>query len=428
MQISKDQLSPTNVKLTIICDQKILDATKAQVVKQMGKNVKVQGFRPGKAPNTLVEKQLDQQLFQAEVLEQVVNRAYIEAIQQEALRPVTQPQINLTKFVPFSTLEFTAEVETVGKITLADYRKIKLAYKTEPVSNKEVAKVLEDLRVRGAKKITIARAAKATDEVTIDFSGIDAKTKEVISGADGKDYPLVLGSGNFIPGFEEELIGMKTGDVKEFTITFPEDYGVAALQKRKVIFTVTANDVKEVTLAKLDDAFASTIGPFRTIDELKADIKKQLQTEKDRETQRAYDNQLLEDIAQKSTVAIPDALVEEEVERIEADEKQNLVYRGQTWEEHLKEEGVSEEQHREKNKPGAELRVKAGLMLAEIAEQEGITVSPDELDMRIKLLKGQYTDNAMQSELDKSDNRRDIMSRMLSEKTLDRLRSLASAT
>lgn len=427
MQIKKEQLEPTKLKLTITADQKLLDETRQAVLQRLSQNVKVPGFRPGKAPFNLVEKQIDQAVLQSEFVEQAVNQLYARAVEQENLRPVAPPTIAITKFVPFSTLEFSAEVEAVGEIKLADYKKIKLAFTEPDVTDEDVAEVLENLRQRGAQKSSVGRAAKDGDEVTIDFKGTDAKSNEPIDGAAGKDYPLVLGSGNFIPGFEAELKGLKKGATKEFIITFPKDYGVKGLQNRKAKFEVTVKDVNALELPKLDDSFAASVGPFKKLSELKDDIKRQLEVERRQEARRKYDNELLEKIAAKSEVSVPNSLVEEEIDRIEEEEKRNLVYRGQTWQEHLQAEGVNAEEHREKQREGATLRVKAGLVLGEISDKENISVTPEELEIRIQLLKGQYPDEAMQKELDKPENRRDIHSRMMTEKTLDKLRAYATA-
>lgn len=427
MQITSEQLTPTKIKLNITAAPAELDKVKQHVLKDLSRSVKVAGFREGKAPAHLIEKQVDQAALQSEFLDHVVNDLYVQAVQDQKLRPVGQPQVSITKFVPFSTVEFSAEVEVVGEVKLADYTKIKLAQKPVTVDAKDVDEVLDNLRTRGATKAAVTRAAKDGDEVTIDFKGTDAKTGDAIAGADGNDYPLTLGSKTFIPGFEEELVGLKTGGEKTFVITFPKDYGAKELQSRKVQFAVTVKEVQEVVKPKLDDTFAASVGPFKTVAELKADIKKQLKAEREQEAQRTYDNELLQKIAEKSDVAIPDALVEEEIDRIEEEEKRNTAYQGQTWQEHLDAEGVTAEEHRAKNRPGAELRVKAGLVLSEVAEKEKLTVTPEELEVRIQLLKGQYPDPAMQAELDKSENRRDILSRMLTEKTLDKLRALATA-
>lgn len=426
MQVKREQISPTKVKLSVAADQATLDSLKQAVLSQLAKDVKVSGFRPGKAPANLVEKQLDPSLLQSEFLEQAVNRLYVEAIQQEKLRPTAQPEIAVTKFVPFNTLEFTAEMDVVGDIKLTDYKKIKLAPKETTVTAQDVNTVLNNLLARAAAKKPAQRAAKSGDEATIDFKGVDAKTGEPIEGADGHDYPLVLGSQTFIPGFEDELIGVKPGAEKSFTLTFPKDYGVNELQNRKVKFTVTVTKLEELEKPKPDDAFAATVGPFKTLAELKADIKKQLRAEKSGAANRAYENELLEKIAAKSEVPIPDSLIEEELDRLEDEEKRDVVYRGQTWQEHLAAEGLSAEAHREQKREAATGRIKAGLILGEIADRENITITPEELEIRIQLLKGQYPDPTMQAELDKPENRRDIYSRLMTEKTLDRLRDSAS--
>ncbi|HVW23422.1 MAG TPA: trigger factor [Candidatus Saccharimonadales bacterium] len=428
MHLKRDQLSPTKLKLTITADQAMLDKVKAHVIKDMSANVKVAGFRAGKAPAALVEKQLDPNLLQGEFLEHAVNQAYAGAVESEKLRPISSPQIAISKFVPFTTLEFTAEVEVVGTVKLPNYKAIKLAPEKPSVTAKDVDAVIKDLRVRASERNEVKRPAKAGDEVTIDFKGVDAKTKDPISGADGQKYPLILGSNSFIPGFEDHVIGLKVGDQKDFTITFPKDYGVAALQNRKVTFSVTVHKVEELKEPALDDKFAAKVGPFKTLAELKADIKRQLLTEKTQEARRAFENQLVQKIAEKATVDIPESLVDEEITRMEDEERRNLTYRGQTWQEHLKEEGVTETEHRERQRPTAEQRIKGGLVLSEIAEAEGLVVTPEELEVRLQLLKGQYTDAAMQSELEKPEVRRDVMNAILTEKTLAKLTDYATKT
>ena len=424
MQIHLETTGPTNLKLQITADQALLDAIKTVAISRLGRNLKLQGFRPGKAPLHLIEKQLDRQLLQSEFLETAVNRLYVDAVQDKKLRPVAQPKVDIMKFVPFSTLEVSYELEVLGTITLPDLSKLKLAKPAVVVSDKDVDEVVANLRSRAATKEDVDRAAKDGDQTIINFSGVDTKTKEPIAGATGNDYPLLLGSNSFIPGFEPELIGLKAGDSKDFNITFPADYSAVELQKRKVTFSVTVTKVQAVSEPKLDDDFAATVGPFTKLTELKADIHKQLEQERTSQAERAYENQLLELIAGKTKVVIPDVLIEEEMERIEAEEKRDVVYRGQTWQQHLDAEKLTEDQHRAKQRPAAELRVKAGLVLGEIADQEKIIVEPAELELQIQMLKEQYSDPKMQVELDKPENRRDILSRILSQKSLERAKEL----
>jgi trigger factor len=425
MHVAREQKTPTQSHLTITAAAEDLEPIKKHVLTHFRKSVKVPGFRPGKAPVALIEKNADPRALADEFMEHALNELYRRAIDQEKLRPVAAPKVELKKFVPYTILEFEADVETIGTIKLADYKNIKAAKKPVTVAAKDVNDVIADLLKRMAERTEVERAARNGDEVIIDFVGRDEEDKP-INGADGKDYPLTLGSKSFIPGFEEELIGLKAAGEKEFKITFPQDYGVAALQNKKVTFKVTLKKVQELKEPKADDEFAKKAGPFKTLSELKADIKTQLKAEREREAQNQYENELIQKIVEKSSVEIPKVLIDEQMERLEEEEKRNLTYRGQTWQEHLEAEGVTEEEHRTRHKPEAELRVKAGLVLSEIADKEQITVEHEELDIRIQMLKGQYTDAAMQAELDKPESKQDIAARLLTEKTIAKLVDYAS--
>lgn len=427
MQVHKTQLTPTTIKLTIEADQETLEAIRSQVLTRLARNVNLQGFRKGHAPLAMVEKNVDQQAYQSEFLDAALNRMYPEALQEQKVRPVAQPKVEVKKFVPFTTLEFDAEVEAIGDVKLPDYTKIKLAKKPVEVGAKDIDAVLKNLQIRMAEKTEVDRKAKDGDEVWIDFEGHDAATGEALKGGDGKDYPLLVGSNTFIPGFEPNLVGLKPGEDKEFTLDFPKDYGVAALRGKKVIFKAKVTKVNEVTQPKVDDEFAAKAGPFTSVAELKTDIKKQITSEREQQNDREYESDLLSKITDQSDVAVPAALVEEELTRLEREERQNVAYRGQTWPEHLAEEGVTDDEHRAKNRPGAELRVKAGLVLAEIAGQENIDVTREELKIRVDLLKGQYQDEAMRAELDKPESQRELASRIMSEKTIDKLVGYASS-
>jgi len=425
MQVTKKDLSETKVQLKLVADAELLQSAKNEALQHLAKDVRLQGFRQGKAPLNLVEKNVDPTSLQSEFLDIAMNQLYVAALDEEKLRPVAQPKVTVKAFVPFEALELEIEVEVIGKVTLADYKKMSVEKSAVTVTAKDVDEVIANLRTRGADKVEVTRAAKETDEVTIDFKGIDTKTKEAVNGADGKGYPLVLGSNTFIPGFEPNLIGMKPGEEKTFDIVFPKDYGVSALQNRAVTFTVTVHKVSELKEPKLDDDFASKVGPFKTVADLKADIKKQLESEKELQADRDFTDKLVMAIADKSSVAIPEVLIDEQIDRMEQEERQNLMYRGQTWQEHLEGEGVTEEEHRKNLAKDAELRVKAGLILSEIAEAEKLTVTPEEVEIRVQLMKGQYPDPQMQAEINKPENRRDIVSRILSEKTLAKIKEYA---
>jgi trigger factor len=425
MHITKSNLSDTKVQLILTADADLLRAEKDKALRAFAGQVKMPGFRPGKAPLNMVEKHVEASKLQAEFLEHAVNRLYLAALDHENLRPVAQPEIKITKFVPFETLEVEAEVEVVGEIKLADYKKIKLAREKMSVDPKEVEEVLANLRTREAERKDVAHAAKNGDEVTIDFTGVDAKTKESIQGADGKDYPLALGSNTFIPGFEPNLIGLKAGDEKIFTLAFPKDYGVKALQNRKVEFTVKVNKVREIIEPKMDDAFAAKVGPFKSLDDLKKDINKELMARKEQEAETKFADELLKKITEKSKLSVPDILIDEQLDRLEKEQRQSLMYRGQTWKEFLEAEGLTDEEYRKKQRPSATLRVKAGLILSEIAEVEKISVTAEEIDSQMEALKARYKDVQMQTELAKPEARRSVASRILTEKTIQRLKGYA---
>jgi len=420
MQVKKSFPEDMLAELTISANQADLEPIKQHVLKHLQKRVKVAGFREGNVPLALVEKNVDQNVMQTEFIEEAINHLYMSVAKELRLKPVAQPEVSVKKFVPYSELEFEAKVEIIGDIKLPNYKQIKKAKPTVTVTADDVKDVLQNLQLRAADKKTVERASKDGDEIWIDFTGKDAKG-EPVNGADGKDYPLILGSNTFIPGFEPNLMGLKTGDEKTFTLKFPKDYGVKAIAGTSVTFAVTVKKVQELVPPKLDDAFAVQSGPFKTLAELKSDIKKQLTQQRQYDSDKAYENELVTEIAAQAKVAIPKRLIDEQVARLEEEERRNLTYRGQTWEEHLKDEGVTAEEHRAQKRPAATESVKAGLVLSEIAEAEGLNVTPDELEVRLQLLKGQYKDAAMQGELDKPENQRDIASQILTEKTLSKL-------
>lgn len=425
MHISRTNPEPTVTKLVITADQGELNKAKSLALKHLAGSVKVPGFRAGNVPPAILEKHVDQNALQSEVIEHALNALYVSVVRQENLRPVANPEISIKKFVPFTELEFEAVVPTVGQIKLADYKKIKMARPAVKIDAKDVDDVIKSLQKRAAERKEVKRASQDGDEVTFDFKGTDSKGQPV-QGADGKDFPLIIGSNTFIPGFEPELIGLKAGDEKTFTVTFPKDYGVKALQNKKVTFEVKVHKVAEVAIPEVDDNFAAAVGPFKNLKELKDDIKESLRAERGRETEVQFENELLQKIADKSVIEIPKMLVDEQIDRIEMEERQNLTYRGQTWEEHLAEEGVTAEEHKEQKRPAAEQRVKVGILLSEIADAEGVEVTPEEVEIRLQLMKGQYRDQTAQAELDKPEALRDIENRIRTEKTLEKLKGYAS--
>ena len=426
MQVSRTNTSATEINLVITATEAELQTLKHHVLGHFRSRVKVAGFREGKAPLEMIEKHVDQSQFQTEFLEEAVQNLYVQAIDNENIRPVDRPEVQIKKFVPFTALEFAVTVAVVGEVKLPDYKKMKKSKEAINVTEKDVDDVISALQKRLAEKKDVDRAAQEGDQVWIDFKGVNAKG-EPVPGADGKDYPIILGSNTFIPGFEDNVVGMSVGEEKTFTLKFPKDYGVKALASKDVTFTVTVTKVQEVIEPKVDDEFAAKAGPFKTAKELKEDIRRQVESERQYEADRNHEAELIKQITKKSTMALPEVLVAEQIERYMRELKQNVAYRGMTWQEYLDAEGKSEEEYlKDVVRPQAEERLQASLVLAEIAEKEQITVTPEELEVRMQVLKAQYTDASMQAELEKPETRKDIAARILTEKTIAKIVEYAS--
>lgn len=423
MQTKRTQVNDTQIKLEIIVDEAMLVEAKEHAINKLAKNVKVPGFRAGKAPMAMIEKSLDPAVLQEEFLNDVLNQAYSQVIIDEKLQPIAQPKVEVTKFVPFSTVEFTAIIEQVTLKKLADYKKLTAKKTIEKVAPEKITEVIENMRQQMAQRKDVERAAKNDDQLWIDFDGKDKDGKE-IKGAKSTNYPIVLGSNTFIPGFEEHLMGMKAGDTKTFDITFPKDYGVKALQGKKATFDVVVVKVQEVIKPELDEEFVKKVSPeSKNLAELKKDIESQLAVEADSNAQRAYENALVAELVEKSDVVVPDELLQEQEQNVMRDLQQNLLYRGQTMQEYLDAIGMTEKEQKEKEiTPEAERRLKAGIILSEIAEKENLSVSAEEIDIRISVLKQRYASDAqMQKELENPNNRREIGAQLLTEKTIAKI-------
>lgn len=419
----------TTASLRIEAGPEELAPLKSQVLEQLRSQVSAPGFRKGTAPIQMVEKQVDSNYLKSQFLEHALANLYSRAVVDKKLRPVSQPQVEIEKFVPYSALEFTATVEVLPEITLPDYKSFKVPIESVSVTKDDIQEVLENLRQRLAKKTPMpdGGAAQEGDEVIITFSAVDDKEQKV-NGADGNEYPLLLGSGTFIPGFEEHLMGTKRDEELRFPITFPDDYAHTPLAGKKVMFTVKIDNVNKVTLPELDDSFAKEAGPFETVDDLKADIKQQLTKQKKQDAMVKQKDSILELLAGKAEFLPPKSLVEESIESLMQDFKQNLLYRGITLNDYLAQTGQTEEEYRAKElQQKAESRVKIGLMLAEVSRVEGLVVEPEELELQIDLLKGKYAnDQNLQTQLNSENGKKEVASRMLTEKTINKLAEYAS--
>ncbi len=244
MKHTRHNESDTKVKLTVNLDAADLATTKSATVHRLAQKVKVPGFRQGKVPAKVAEKHLDTNLLFAEIANDAVSHFLAELLDAEKIQPLDQPHVELSSYVPSEALEFVTEIEILPAIKLGNYKKLDVKKPAATITDKDIDVIVERMRQGMAEKHAVERAAKLGDEVTIDFAG----TKEgvPVPGATGKDYPLVLGSSSFIPGFEDGLIGKKTGDTFDLPLTFPKDYHAQALAGEKVTFAVTIQKVSEL--------------------------------------------------------------------------------------------------------------------------------------------------------------------------------------
>jgi len=421
MKISNHKDEESKSTLTIVADQEELDLAKNKILENFQKSAKIQGFRPGKAPLNMVEKNIDPNQLQDNVLRDIVELLYGKSLEQLNIKPVSNPDINIVKFVPFSTLEFTVEVEKLGKVTLPDIKDMKVDKPKIEVSSKEIEEALQDLRLRAADFSETEKIAKLNDRVTINFDGIDPKTKKSIEGTNGTDYPLILGSRSFIPGFEEELVGLKTGDKKSFNIVFPEDYSVDSFKNRKVIFNIDVTKVEESNVPELDDKLALNFGPFKNLDELRGAIKIEMEKELTINNQRKLEDEILNFLGDKTKISLSEKLVDEELSLVESKAKQEALSQGLTWEEYLKALKMDQKSFIKQAKDTAEKRVRSGIAIGEIAQRDNIIISNEEFKQSILHLEEQYKDDAMKEEIRKPENQRDLMIRLLTDKVLKHL-------
>lgn len=422
METTLKTLSDTKIQLTISVGAKELAEAEASALKKLTKTVKVPGFRAGKVPQAVAAKHVEPQALQEQLLDDAISKAVTAAFIEKELQPLDRPSVEIKKYVPGDQLEFTAEVETLPKIKIGNYKKLTAKKAAVKVTDSEVSDLLERMRQGFSKKEEVTRPAEMTDEVTIDFVG--KKDDVAFDGGTATDYVIVLGSGQFIPGFEEGIVGHSVGDTFDLSLKFPKEYHSADLAGQKVVFTVTLKKIAAVILPELDDEFAAKAGPFTALDELKTDIVRELTAQKEREAESNWKDALISELIEKSDVPAPEILVADQVRSIEQDFQQNLMYRGLTIDAYVASQGLKDiDEWREKEvTPTAVKRVQAGLVLSEVTKAEKIDLTDAEIDEHVEVHKQQYTnDPETLKRFDTPEVRRDVANHYLTEKTIQRL-------
>jgi len=427
MKTTVKKLSDTNVCLTITLGADELNAAEQVALTKMARDLKVPGFRKGKVPISVAAKHVNPMALQEQVLDNALSKAVAEAFMNEKLQALERPSVEVKKFVPNQEVEFTAEATVVPPVKLGDYKKLKAKPQAVKVEAKDVDEIIERMQQNFVDKAEVKRAAQEGDEAIIDFVG--KKDGVAFDGGSAKDFALKLGGSQFIPGFEEGVVGHKAGETFDLDLEFPKDYHAENLAGAKVVFSVTLHKVNELKLPELNDEFAAKCGPFTDVKELKADIKREITAQKEREAKEKLKDELVAELADSSKVALPELLIDDQLRSIEQDLMQNLSYRGLTTDSYLKAQGFKDKADWQKKeaRPAAEKRVKAGLVLAELSKELGVEVSREELDAQISTFKQQYGKDAkLAARFDDPNVHRDIANRMITDKTIDKLVELNS--
>lgn len=427
MDITRKNLSDTKVLLTIkLGSTELADAEQVALAK-LSKDLKVPGFRAGKVPVSVAAKHVDPSTLGEQTLDNAISKAVAKAFMDEKLQALDRPAVEIKKYVPGDMAEFTAEVEVIPEVTLGDYKKLSARGEKVTVNKADIDDVIERMRRGMATKNEVDRKAKLDDDVIIDFVG--KKDDVAFDGGTATDYRLTLGSGQFIPGFEDGIVGHGIGESFDIDLVFPKDYQVADLAGQNVVFSVTIKKVEEPTLPELDAEFAKKAGPFQTMDELRADIKRELSEQKSRDANEKLKDTLVGELVEKSKVPVPEILVEDQKKAIEREFEQNLAYRGLNLDQYIETQKFKDIEDWRKNEvePVALKRVKSGLVLAELSKVLKITSTTEELEAHVNLYKQQYGSNPeMLKQFEQPEVRQDIANRLLTEKTVNELVSLNS--
>ncbi len=429
MKTTVKNLSETKVELTISLDATAIADAEKVALSKLSKTVKVPGFRKGKVPASVAAKHVNQQDLQQQVLDDAISKAIAEAFLAEKIQALDRPMVEVKKYVPGDVLEFTAQVDVLPPIKLGDYKKLGKKAEKVAVTEADVNDVVERMRQGFAEKKEVKRAAKAGDETVIDFVG--KKDGVAFDGGTGTDYTLKLGSGQFIPGFEEGVVGHKAGETFDLELSFPKDYHAKDLAGEKVVFTTTLKKVTELALPDIDDELAKKAGEFTTLKELKDDIKREVTTQKEREAVDKLKDDLIAALIEKSTVPAPEVLVSDQMRSIEQDFNQNLMYRGLDLATYLESNGYKDEDtwRESELKPAAVRRVQAGLVLNELSKAEKITATDKEIDEHVEVHKAQYANNPeVLKQFETPEVRRDIANHYITEKAIARLVELNGGT
>ena len=384
---SCEKVEKSQVALTVEVSAAEFEAAIEKAYQKMRKKINVQGFRPGKAPRKIIEGMYGAEVFFEEAINIAFPEAYEAAVKEKELQVVGYPTVEMVGECTKEGFTFKATAPVYPEVTLGQYKGLSAPKDEVKVTAADVDERLKQLSDRNTRLVSVDREAKEGDTAVIDFEGfLDGKP---FDGGKGENHSLELGSHSFVPGFEEQVVGMKAGDEKDLDITFPEDYH-ADLAGKAVVFKVKVHEVKAKEVPELDDEFAKDVSEFDTLKDLKADLKKQITEERQKDADRAFEDAVMEQAAANITAEIPDAMVENQCRQFLDNFKMQIAQQGIPYEQYMQITGMDEAKLLEDAKEPALRQVKMDLTVAAIIKAENLEATDEEVEAEYKKLAEQY--------------------------------------
>ena len=383
---SCEKLEKSRVALTIETSAEEFEAAVNKAYLKMRGKINVPGFRVGKAPRKIIEKMYGAEVFYEEAVNIILPDAYEAAVKEQGLETVGYPQVELESCTKDGVV-FKCTVAVYPEVKLGQYKGLEAPKAEVKVAAADVNARLKEMADRNSRLVSVERAVKKGDTADIDFEGFDNGV--AFDGGKGENFDLEIGSGSFVPGFEEQLIGMKAGEEKDIDITFPENY-TPELAGKPVVFHVKVNEVKVKEVPAIDDEFAKDVSEFDTLKDLKADIKKKMTTERTEAAQRAFEDVLMAKVAEGVEADIPQEMVELQAERMMEQFKQQLASQGIPFDQYLKMTGTTEADFRQQAEGPASEQVKMDLAVEAIIKAEGLEASDEDVENEMKSVAEKY--------------------------------------
>ena len=389
MSVAVEKLEKNMAKLTIEVSAEELEKAIQGAYQKQKNRINIPGFRKGKAPRKMIEKMYGVSVFYEDAANALIPEAYSKALDECEETIVSQPSIAVTQLESGKPFIFTAEVALKPEVTLGEYKGLEVPKADLEVTEEEIAGELRKEQEENSRVLDVDdRAVADGDKVTLDFEGfVDG---EAFDGGKGTDYPLTIGSGSFIPGFEEQLVGANIGEEKEVNVTFPEDYQAAELAGKPAVFKCTVKKIEVKELPELDDEFAKDVSEFDTLEEYKADIKKNLEEKKADAAKRAKEDAAVDAAVANATMEIPDAMLDTQVNQMIDDFARRMQSQGLTMDQYMQFTGTTLASLQEQMKPQALKRIQTRLVLEKIAEAEAIEIADEKIDEEINKMAEMY--------------------------------------